>query len=292
VAFDLNKDDRRSGRTFTVDQTLDLNHIGELAIAMPKAPNSGHLLLFESTRLPAKVQATSVGEDDALAERRARTLLHAFNGSSTLERALNPPTSASERYGLIQEIISGNLFHLVVQSILWNQTSGIRAKPALATLLSRYPDPASLAAASTTDLRYILKPLGLQNTRAVRLRAMAATWVESPPNRDRRYRKLNYPQQGDGRDVGKAEVLCANDPRPGWEIAHLPGVGRYALDSFRLFCRDKLLASPESISPSSGELTEYAKTDTEWRQVVPEDKELRLYVEWRKHKAKLSSKVD
>jgi len=30
------------------------------------------------------------------------------------------------------------------------------------------------------------------------------------------------------------------DAREGWEIAHLPGMGAYALDSYRIFHRDEL----------------------------------------------------
>jgi methyl-CpG-binding domain protein 4 len=44
-------------------------------------------------------------------------------------------------------------------------------------------------------------------------------------------------------------------PYPPTPISHLPGTGRYALDSYRIFCMD-----------------------TEWKDVVPSDKELTKYL--------------
>ena len=113
---------------------------------------------------------------------------------------------------------------------------------------------------------------------------MAKAWVEQPPERGRRYRRLNYPMKGDGRNVKVGEVLGDERDeevkeeeegeeerrgRVGWEVAHLPGVGAYGLDSWRIFCRDEL----RGIKEDDG--------DEEWRRVVPLDKELRAYLRWR-----------
>ncbi|PSN63014.1 hypothetical protein BS50DRAFT_452628, partial [Corynespora cassiicola Philippines] len=114
------------------------------------------------------------------------------------------------------------------------------ARPVLFRILALYPDPSRLALAAIKDLTPILQPIGLQNIRAARLIALAKTWVAAPPCRERRYRKLHYPLRGCGADVKPGEILGPEDEREGWEIAHLPGMGPYALDSFRIFYRDRL----------------------------------------------------
>jgi len=76
-------------------------------------------------------------------------------------------------------------------------------------------------------------------------------------------------------DVGPREVLALEDPRVGWEVAHLPGVGPYALDSWRIFARDEMRGVVVGVDAGvEGE-------EAEWRRVVPEDKELRPYLKWR-----------
>ncbi|OAL49020.1 hypothetical protein IQ07DRAFT_490401, partial [Pyrenochaeta sp. DS3sAY3a] len=173
-------------------------------------------------------------------------------------------------YGLIQERIRSSLYALVVQAILWNQTRGQTARPVLFTLLATYPTPLALSTASLPHLTSILQPIGLHNVRATRLIALAHAWLLAPPSRDRRYRKLHYPSRGCGSDVRSGEVLRLGDERQGWEIAHLPGVGTYALDSYRIFYRDELrgVGGEEGVEP-------------EWKRVVSGDKELKLYLGWR-----------
>jgi hypothetical protein len=48
------------------------------------------------------------------------------------------------RCHLIQETISSDLYALVVQAILWNQTRGMQARPVLSKLLELYPDAKAL----------------------------------------------------------------------------------------------------------------------------------------------------
>ncbi|KAL7007406.1 hypothetical protein EMMF5_002870 [Cystobasidiomycetes sp. EMM_F5] len=182
-------------------------------------------------------------------------------------RARSPPTSSS--FGLVQEKLTHNLYALVVQAILWNQTTGKTARPVLDALLSVYPDPAALAQADLAHLTALLYPIGLYNVRAARLIKLANAWLAAPPTKERRYRRVDYPQRGDGRDVGAGEVLGQDDAREGWEIAHLPGVGPYCLDSYRIFYRDTLREIDTALD------------QPEWRRVVPADKELRAYLVWK-----------
>jgi methyl-CpG-binding domain protein 4 len=174
------------------------------------------------------------------------------------------------RFGLIQERICSSLYALVVQAILWNQTRGESARPVLFALLAKYPTPKDLSVASLDNLTEMLQPLGLHNIRALRLIALANAWLAAPPCKERRYRKMHYPVKGSGKDIKPGETLGLEDDREGWEIAHLPGVGAYALDSYRIFYRDVLrgVEGTKSVEP-------------EWRRVRAEDKDLKLYLEWK-----------
>ncbi len=170
-------------------------------------------------------------------------------------------------YGLIQERIQDSLFALVVQVILWNQTHGRAARPILFQILTLYPTPFHLSQAKLVELTEVLQPLGLHNVRAKRLIALAGAWVAAPPCKERRYRRLHYPNQGCGIDVKPEEILGLDDEREGWEIAHLPGMGPYALDSYRIFYRDRL--------------REVEDGEPEWKRVLPLDKDLKPYLKWR-----------
>lgn len=72
-------------------------------------------------------------------------------------------------------------------------------------------------------------------------------------------------------DVKPGEVLDEQDEREGWEIAHLPGVGAYALDSYRIFHRDRL----------RGVVCDEQGREPEWKSVTPTDKDLRAYLVWK-----------
>jgi methyl-CpG-binding domain protein 4 len=173
-------------------------------------------------------------------------------------------------YGLIQERIHTSLYALVVQAILWNQTYGLTARPILFRILTAYPTPLSLSQGHLKELTAMLQPIGLQNTRAVRLIALAEAWVAAPPCKERRYRKLHYPLRGCGTNVKPGEILGMKDEREGWEVAHFPGMGPYALDSFRIFYRDRL----RGVDGADGE-------EPEWKRVIPKDKDLKAYLKWK-----------
>jgi methyl-CpG-binding domain protein 4 len=175
-------------------------------------------------------------------------------------------------YGLIQERIRGNLFALVVQTILYNKTKNEAVRPVLFKLLCAYPTPEDLADAQREDVLAILRCLGLQNTRTNNLIKMAQKWVQSPPDPSRRYYRKDYPNKGSNLCPGTKDrqLLEIGDERPGWEIGHFPGVGEYAIDSYRIFYRDTLWGIEEGDN-----------VEPEWKRVVPADKELAQYIAWR-----------
>ena len=197
------------------------------------------------------------------------------------EQVIERVPVSETRFGLVQEALVQDvetwgretLYALCVQAILWNQTHGRMALPVLRTILAQYPDPASLAVAELEVLTSILQPIGMHNRRARRLIALAQTWLVAPPHPSRRYRRAAYPDNSPGagwRQIGAKEVLDAADERQdAYEIAHLPGIGAYALDSYRIFYRDVL----RGVDPASGA--------EEWRQVVPSDKPLQAWLSWR-----------
>lgn len=163
----------------------------------------------------------------------------------------------NNHFGLIQEELQHNLYHLIVQAILWNQTRGKQARPILEKILELFPTPNSLACANESLLTEILQPIGLHKQRAKRLISMAKEWQRLPPN---------------PKNLFKARAPDYEN-NPGWEIAHLPGVGPYALDSFRIFHRDQLLGLSNSWQAESN-------FEPEWKRVLPSDKDLCAFLQW------------
>lgn len=142
--------------------------------------------------------------------------------------------------------------------------------------------PADLAAAKKEDVVEIIQHLGLQNQRAKKCINLAKTWLERPPEKGKRYRVLHYPKRDDGKDVRPDEIVSEEDERVAWEIGQLPGIGVYAIDSWRIFCRDELRGLPSTL-PKDPLTPESQEEDLqkEWTRVVAGDKELRAYLRWR-----------
>lgn len=100
--------------------------------------------------------------------------------------------------------------------------------------------------------------------------------MEDQPVKGKRYAVRGYPEKDSGRDVGRDEILDDEDPRQAWEIGHMTS-GPYALDSWRIFCRDMLRGVATGWN---GEGAEQNGFQPEWMRVLPEDKELRAYLRW------------
>ncbi|TGO68082.1 hypothetical protein BOTNAR_0030g00040 [Botryotinia narcissicola] len=187
-----------------------------------------------------------------------------------------PPLSAPH-FGLIQEKLAHDPFRLLIAVTFLNRTHGKQAIPVFYTLMDQYPTPQSIVDAPKEDIVSVIRHLGLQNQRAATYQAYAKIFCENPPVKNKRYAVHDYPTKGLGRDVKKSEVLPEEsvDPRTGWEIGHMTQ-GPYAIDSWRIFCRDMLL---EKAKGSNGEESEEG-FQPEWMRVLPEDKELRAFLRW------------
>lgn len=187
-----------------------------------------------------------------------------------------PPTSA-DSFGLIQEQLAHDPFRLLLATIFLNRTRGGVAIPILFSLFQRYPSIEAMANADLAAVVAMIHCLGFQNQRAKKCIEMARKWLEAPPANGKRYRKLHYPKKKDGRDVGANECIGDDDARIAWEIAHLSGVGAYAIDSWRIFCRDELRGLASDWKGTGAGNPDF---EPEWKRVLPMDKELRAYLTW------------
>ncbi|KAI1767658.1 DNA glycosylase [Hypoxylon sp. FL1150] len=180
------------------------------------------------------------------------------------------------RFGLIQEELSSDPFRLLIAVTFLIRVKGKHAIPVFRELMAKYPTPNDLANADTSDILALIRHLGLASTRAAAFQKYARIWISNPPRADVRYGVKNYPSPGDGADVRAAEALTPDDPRSSaWEIGHMTQ-GRYAIDSWRIFCRDVLLGKAQDWRGKGRE----GEFQPEWMRVLPQDKELRACLRW------------
>ncbi|KAI1467409.1 DNA glycosylase [Daldinia caldariorum] len=186
------------------------------------------------------------------------------------------PRLDAPNFGLIQESLATDPFLLLVAVTFLIRVKGKQSIPVFHELVGKYPTPRHLAEADKNDIIATIRHLGLSTVRATAIQKYARIWIENPPRADIRYGVKNYPQLGDGADVRAAEELSTDDPRSSaWEIGHMTQ-GRYAIDSWRIFCRDVLLNRAEDWRGKGRE----GKFQPEWMRVLPEDKELRACLRW------------
>lgn len=187
-----------------------------------------------------------------------------------------PPIDAPS-FGLVQEQLAHEPWKLLIATIFLNRTRGGVALPVLFKVFERYPTIHAMATANQSELVEMIRCLGFQNQRAKKCIDLAQTWKDNPPTKDKRYRKIHYPTTLDGRDVGREECIVDEDHRIAWEVAHLPGVGAYSLDSWRIFCRDELRGLATDWRGTGANTPGFVP---EWKSVLPQDKELRAYITW------------
>ncbi|KAG0698947.1 hypothetical protein DFH29DRAFT_939132 [Suillus ampliporus] len=176
---------------------------------------------------------------------------------------------------LIQDAVSDNPWQLLIAVKLLNVTTGRYAIPVFWKLMNRWTTPREMIEADNDELVNILRPLGLYNKRAAWLKEMSQRYLDDPPTNVLRASncrleiharsKITAPTYVNPRkrkSPGSAKRTRKKTiPYPPTPISHYPGVGRYALDSYRIFC-----PSYES---------------EEWKEVMPEDKELIRYLRWK-----------
>ena len=193
---------------------------------------------------------------------------------------LNFPSLAASSFGLVQEKFAHDPFKLLVVVLFLNKTKGTTSIPLCERLFTVYPTPRTFATANLNELTDLIRPLGLHNKRAQMLIHLGREWLQNPPEKGKRYRNLHYPTLDDGKDI-LDRPISDEDSRVAWEIAHLPTVGSYALDSWRIFCRDKLRNVASTLNDLGSLIGEAEEKGQEWTSVLPKDKELRAYLKWR-----------
>jgi hypothetical protein len=194
-------------------------------------------------------------------------------------QAIPIPPLTSPSFGLLQEQLCHDPLRLLIGITFLIRTAGRTSIPVFYQLMEKYPTAAALAEADRAEIVEMTRHLGLQEVRADTYIRYARTFLENRPVKGKRYRVVNYPVKGAHKGIAKDEVLPDNeeDPREAaWEIGHLTQ-GAYALDSWRIFCRDECRGLATSWN---GEDAKEEGFQPEWMRVLPKDKELRAFLRW------------
>ena len=194
-------------------------------------------------------------------------------------------------FGLIQEKLSQEPFHLLIAVTFLIRTTGKAAIPVFNEVMTRFPTPAALANPDNVEeLTGMIRHLGLSAVRVAAIRRYAIGWITNPPRPGIRFKVRNYERRDmevrdqDGEESLESDpeldstcpvALASADDPEAWEIGHLTQ-GRYAIDSWRIFCRDRLLGRARDWN-GKGRAADF---QPEWMRVQPRDKELRACLRW------------
>ena len=244
--------------------------------------------IYQDGIILAKPEAPTTLAEPKKARKRSVTVSRFFTESISKKPKASdkvscipfPPLHATS-FGLVQERLCHDPFRLLIAVIFLNKTRGSVALPVFYQLMDRYPTPADLAEANQGDVVEIIQHLGLQNQRAKKCINLAKAWLERPPEKGKRYRVLHYPKKDDGKDMKPDDIVGEEDERVAWEIGQLPGIGVYAIDSWRIFCRDELRGLPSGLPKDLTPKLREEELQKEWTRVLAGDKELRAYLRWR-----------
>ncbi|EHK24825.1 uncharacterized protein TRIVIDRAFT_208626 [Trichoderma virens Gv29-8] len=199
------------------------------------------------------------------------------------------PPLDSPSFGIIQEELAHDAFWLLIAITFLIKTSGQVALPAFRRVKERFPTPSHLLDPSIKEeLLDMIRHLGLSNVRLAYILRYATAFVHQPPKPGVLYRVRNYDKRAISptpRDLGNGDSQdseMSHLPSDGgdqdleaWEIGHMTQ-GKYAIDSWRIFCRDELLGRAEDWNGKGRE----AEFQPEWMRVKPADKELRACLRW------------
>ncbi|EMT61932.1 Methyl-CpG-binding domain protein 4 [Fusarium odoratissimum] len=192
----------------------------------------------------------------------------------------------SQEFGLIQEKFAHEPFWLLTVVTFLIRTKGTQAIPTFYKVKERFPTPTHIASEGNTEpLVEMIRHLGLAEHRVSLMKKYARGFLDQPPVAGIYHRVKKY----DHRDIdplslyqhkGSSALLVDKDSYgqdllEAWEIGHLTQ-GKYALDSWRIFCRDELLGRATGWNGEDRD----PKLQPEWMRVRPDDKELRAYLRW------------
>jgi len=110
-------------------------------------------------------------------------------------------------YSLLQEQLRDDEWKVLIACVMLNLTTVIQVKRVIWKFFSMYPDPESCVRGDPDDIRELIRPLGMYNRRTRSLQMLSQSFVDG-------------------------EYKSVRD---------LPGVGKYAADSHRMFCEGYLV---------------------------------------------------
>ena len=192
-----------------------------------------------------------------------------------------PPLTAPS-FGLIQEQVAHEPFWLLVVVTFLIKTKGITAIPVFHRVRERFPSPGELGDPDNAEeIVAMIEHLGLGRNRLSFIQKYANAFLHQPPVAGVCYKVSNYhPREVNSSatefvDNGNCQVNLNQANLQTWEIGHMTQ-GKYALDSWRIFCRDELLGRAQDCNGAGRE----PEFQPEWMRVLPTDKELRAYLRW------------
>ncbi|KAI5886262.1 uncharacterized protein SCHCODRAFT_02517518 [Schizophyllum commune H4-8] len=155
------------------------------------------------------------------------------------------------------ETFAADPWKVLIATIFLNVTHGTQSIPIVHALLDIWDTPEKMAQASPDEIYPCIRHLGLGHSRSMRIVDLSRAWIARPPSFDDELADAPLASISTNLKTDKS-----TDPKhyPLTPISHLPGVGRYALDSFRTFC-------------TGG--------SDEWKSVRPTDKELIRFLAWK-----------
>ncbi|KAL1750087.1 DNA glycosylase [Schizophyllum commune] len=186
--------------------------------------------------------------------------MYEYERNDMLERLLAAKPDMIQ--DLHPETFASNPWKVLIATIFLNVTHGTQSIPIVHALLEIWDTPEKMAEASPDEIYPCIRHLGLGHSRSKRVVDLSRAWIVRPPNLDDEVDLLHLsadaplPTQSTDLKPQKSSDLRTYSIT---DISRLPGVGRYALDSFRIFCT----------------------TSDEWKSVRPTDKELVRYLAWK-----------
>lgn len=115
-----------------------------------------------------------------------------------------------KQFKLIQEEYSDDPWKVVVCCICLNRTTGVAAKPVIKKLFETWPDPISMSWARESEMKHLIKSIGLVNVRYKALTKFSSDYVSLPLSR----------------------------------LRAMYGVGQYAIDAYNMVCLNNYSRKP------------------------------------------------
>lgn len=139
--------------------------------------------------------------------------------------ALNQ-TNYLDKEGMIQEIYKDDPWKLLIGCIMLNRTNHRQVRSVIVNFFEKWPDAETAAEADEAEMAQMLKPLGFYNRRAITVKKFSKMYSDM--------------------------VFWFDNLEWSNDIKDLPGIGKYASDSYEIFVNNN-----HNIKPTDKELIKY-----------------------------------